>query len=197
MLEPLPEDLWLENLLWGYSRGIFPMDTPEGIGWYKPDPRGVIPLDDRFTVSRSLRSTIRKMVFEVRVDTAFESVLRGCAQREETWISEAFIRAYTALHEAGYAHSVECWRNDTLVGGLYGVALKGAFFGESMFSLERDASKVALVALVERLRAGGFTLLDTQWWTPHLAQFGAYEVSARTFSRLLKHALAQEARWTV
>lgn len=173
------------------------MDTPDGIGWYRPDPRGIIPLDDRFTVSRSLRSTLRKGLFEVRVDTAFASVMRGCAQREETWISEAFVQAYTALHEAGYAHSVECWQYDRLVGGLYGVALQGAFFGESMFSLERDASKVALVHLVERLRLGGFTLLDTQWWTPHLAQFGAYEVPAPAFSRLLAHAMKQRARWSV
>lgn len=195
MQKPLPEDLRLENLLSGYRSGIFPMDTPEGIGWYSPDPRGIIPLDDRFAVSRSLRSTLRKGVFEIRVDTAFAEVLRGCANREETWISEDFIRAYAALHDAGYAHSVECWRDGALVGGLYGVALKGAFFGESMFSRERDASKVALVALVERLRAGGFTLLDTQWWTPHLAQFGAYEVSAPTFSRLLRLAMRQESRW--
>jgi len=173
------------------------MDTPEGIGWYRPNPRGILPLDDRFTVSRSLRSTLKKGIFEVRADTAFERVLRGCAQREETWISESFIRAYTVLHEAGYAHSVECWQGERLVGGLYGVALKGAFFGESMFSLERDASKVALVTLVHALRSGGFTLLDTQWWTPHLGQFGAYEVPAHTFSRLLTHALAQNARFTL
>lgn len=180
-------------LLAAYAAGYFPMaDSRDGsIRWYSPDPRGVLPLG-AFRVSRSLRQTVRKRTYEVRFDTAFEQVIRSCAEREETWISEGIVRSYLALHRLGAAHSVEAWRKDLLAGGLYGVALGGAFFGESMFSRARDASKVALVALVERLRAHGFELLDTQFLTPHLAQFGTEEMPRADYLMLLKEAVAKE-----
>jgi leucyl/phenylalanyl-tRNA--protein transferase len=160
-----------------------------------PQRRGVLPLE-RFHVSRRLARTIRQDRFAVRVDTAFAEVLRLCAEpapdRQETWINAPIETLYLQLHELGHAHSVECWRGERLVGGLYGVALKGAFFGESMFSRETDASKVALAHLVARLRAGGFVLLDTQFLTEHLAQFGAEEISRRDYHRRLARALTVE-----
>ena len=165
------------------------------IRWYAPDPRAVIPLD-AFHVPRSLQQTIRKGIFEVTVNADFPGVIRACAERgEETWISREIERAYTELHALGLAHSVECWKEDRLAGGLYGVALGGAFFGESMFSRETDASKVALVALVERLRARGFTLLDVQYLTPHLARFGAVEIPRAEYERRLAAALALPRRF--
>lgn len=189
-------DLAPDRLLAAYTAGIFPMDDPrEGLAWYRPDPRAVIPLDARFHVSKNLAKLVRRGTFEVRYDTAFGSTMRACADRDETWISERIVEAYTALHHLGFAHSVECWAENQLVGGLYGVALRGVFFGESMFSRARDASKVALVHLVERLRKGGFVLLDTQFMTPHLATFGAYEVPAAQYETLLAEALAVRARW--
>jgi leucyl/phenylalanyl-tRNA--protein transferase len=188
-------------LLHAYAIGAFPMADPDAggqIGWYAPDPRGVIPLDG-FRVPRSLRRVVRQGRFEVRTDTAFEAVVRACAApargRETTWISSDIVAAYTALHARGAAHSVECWRGGALVGGLYGVALGGAFFGESMFHRETDASKVALVHLVDRLRAGGFALLDTQWTTDHLARFGAVEIPREVYERRLARALRLPARW--
>ena len=178
-----------------YARGIFPMADHLGrISWYAPDPRAVLE-HENLHVSRSLRATIRKGIYEVRMDTAFEAVMRCCADREETWINEAFIRAYTQLHNAGFAHSVEAWKDGKLVGGLYGVALGGAFMGESMFSSTTDASKVCLVALVKHLRARGFVLHDTQFWTPHLASLGVTEISRRTYERRLREALRLECRW--
>jgi len=189
-------------LLYAYRNGAFPMADPsEGgrIHWFAPDPRAVLPLDDRFRVSTNLQKQVRRGKFEVRVDTAFEAVIRACAApapgRESTWISEEIVEAYVALHHSGAAHSVECWRDSRLVGGLYGVAIAGAFFGESMFHRERDASKVALVHLVERLRAGGFRLLDIQFMTDHLRQFGAVEVGRAAYERLLAAALRAPARW--
>ena len=165
------------------------------IRWYAPDPRAIIPLD-AFHVPRSLRQTIRKGIFEVTVNADFPGVIRACAERgEETWISREIERAYTELHALGLAHSVECWKEERLVGGLYGAALGGAFFGESMFSRETDASKVALVALVERLQARGFTLLDVQYLTPHLARFGAVEISRAEYERRLAGALALARRF--
>jgi leucyl/phenylalanyl-tRNA--protein transferase len=161
------------------------------IRWFSPDPRGVVPLDG-FHVPARLARTLRRGDFELRVNTAFGAVMRRCAERDDTWISERIVAAYTRLHQEGYAHSVEVWRKDALVGGLYGVALGGAFFGESMFHTATDASKAALVALVERLRARRFRLLDIQWVTPHLAQFGALNIRRREYLRRLAHALEVE-----
>ncbi len=191
-----PQALTPDLLVRAYCAGFFPMaDSRRGrIRWYSPDPRAVIPLES-FHVPRSLRRTIRRGLFDVRVNTAFRAVIRACAERPETWISDEIVRAYEALHALGLAHSVETWQGERLVGGLYGVALGGAFFGESMFSRVTDASKVALVALVERLRARGFTLLDTQFLTPHLARFGAVEIPRGEYLRRLAAALRLECRF--
>ncbi len=163
------------------------------IYWYDPDPRAVIPLDNRFHVSRSLRRTIRQSKFQVRFDTAFERVMRACAEptlgREGTWIDENIIAAYTELHQLGFAHCVEIWQDKQLVGGLYGVSICGLYAGESMFSKERDASKVALVYLVEHLRKQQFCLLDTQFLTPHLSRFGAYKIPRSAYKARLAKAL--------
>lgn len=184
------EELAPGMLLSAYASGFFPMaDSRVGeIHWYSPDPRAIIPLDT-FKVSRSLRQAVKKDMFSIRVDTAFEEVMRACGERKETWISEEIVQAYVRLFDHGYAHSVESWSGERLVGGLYGVALGGAFFGESMFSRAREASKVALVHLVDRLRAKGFTLLDTQFTTPHLFQFGTMEISRDDYLSLLSHAI--------
>ncbi len=166
------------------------MAMPGGeIGWFSPDPRGVLPLES-FHTPHGLARRLRKHPFELRINTAFAEVMRGCAEREETWIDEQITQAYCALHARGLAHSVEAWSPRGLVGGLYGVALGGAFFGESMFSRETDASKVALHALVQRLRRRGYTLLDTQWSTPHLATFGGCEIPRRDYLRQLRAALS-------
>ena len=192
---PIPGDL----LLTAYAAGWFPMAVEGGeIRWFSPDPRGVLPLDELHVPSRLAR-VIRSGRFELRFDTAFADVIRACAEAERdrddpgTWISEEIVDSYVALHNAGVAHSVEAWRGDRLVGGLYGVALRGAFFGESMFHRETDASKVALIGLVERLRARGFLLLDTQWVTPHLEQFGAIEIPRDKYMARLHAALEVEA----
>ena len=175
-----------------YRHGIFPM-ADEGSGeilWFRPDPRAIIPLDG-FHISRSLARTLRRGIFEVCVDTDFEGVMRGCADRPEgTWISERFVEVYGALHRAGKAHSVEAWRDGRLVGGAYGLALGGAFMAESMFHRETDASKVALTALVARLQERGFTLLDVQYVTPHLESLGAVDITRREYERRLERALA-------
>ncbi len=183
MIEP-------ELLLRAYASGWFPMGTGRRtrIEWFSPDPRGILPLET-FRVSSRLRRTVRQGVFDVRVDTAFEDVMRACAMRDETWITPPILRSYLRLHEMGFAHSVEAWHEDRLVGGLYGVALGGAFFGESMFHTMTDASKVALVHLVERLRRQGFALLDTQWVTPHLATFGAIEIPRGDYLERLRRAV--------
>lgn len=180
-------------LLQVYSIGFFPMaSSRQGeIELYSPDPRAIIPLNG-FHVSRSLRQTLRKNIFDIRLNSAFEQVMRNCAAREETWISEEIIRLYVALHHQGYAHSVEAWHDNKLVGGLYGVSLRGAFFGESMFSLLTDASKVCLVYLVERLKQRGFTLLDTQYITEHLRRFGAIEIPRREYLHMLSEALQHD-----
>lgn len=158
------------------------------VEWFSPDPRGILPLEG-FRVSSRLRRTVRRGVFDVRADTAFEAVMRACAARDETWITPPIVRSYVRLHEMGFAHSIEAWHEGQLVGGLYGVALGGAFFGESMFHTVTDASKVALVHLVERLRRQGFVLLDTQWVTPHLATFGAIEIARGDYLERLRHAV--------
>jgi leucyl/phenylalanyl-tRNA--protein transferase len=180
-------------LLNAYASGWFPMAvTPGEIRWYSPDPRGIIPLDG-FHVPARLARTLRKTPFEIRLDSAFRDVIQGCADREDedgNWIDREIVESYCALHDRGVAHSVEVWQNGRLAGGLYGVALGGAFFGESMFHRVRDASKAALVALVEHLRRHRFVLLDTQWVTDHLLQFGAIEVPRRRYLRLLDEALA-------
>lgn len=174
-----------------------PLDKGEGpsrIGWFSPDPRGVIPLDE-FHIPHGLKRTLRKKPFEIRLNGDFSAVIAACGDREETWISGEICKAYTELHQLGFAHSVEAWQNDELVGGLYGVSLAGVFFGESMFSRATDASKVALVALVERMRTRGFTLLDTQWTNPHLEQFGCREIPRDDYMRQLNEALRIDVRF--
>jgi leucyl/phenylalanyl-tRNA---protein transferase len=186
-----PPPLDPAQLIGAYASGIFPMGMEDGtISWFSPDPRGLIPLDERFHVPHGLRRTLRRGGYEVRVNAAFPATMRGCAERETTWIDHRIYQAYVQLHYLGYAHSVETWVEGELVGGLYGVALGGVFFGESMFSRRTDASKIALVALVERLRERGFVLLDTQWTTAHLSQFGAYELGRREYLRELRRAIA-------
>jgi leucyl/phenylalanyl-tRNA--protein transferase len=180
-----------EGVELAYRHGIFPMaDERSGeVLWFRPDPRAVIPLDG-FHVSRSLARTIRRGRFEIRVDTDFEGVMRGCADRREgSWIDGRFVDVYAALHRAGKAHSVEAWREGRLVGGTYGVALGGAFMAESMFHRETDASKVALAALVSRLWERRFILLDVQYLTPHLESLGAIEIPRHEYERRLAHAL--------
>jgi leucyl/phenylalanyl-tRNA--protein transferase len=186
-------------LLRAYAAGVFPMaesaDDP-ALYWIEPDERGVLPLDD-FHVSRSLRKSVRQKKFDIRIDTAFGDVIRACAEkrpgRKDTWINSRIISLYTQLHRINCAHSVEAWAGGKLVGGLYGVKIGAAFFGESMFSRETDASKVCLVHLVARLRFGGFTLLDAQFVNNHLTQFGAIAVKKSEYHRLLEPALAGEA----
>jgi leucyl/phenylalanyl-tRNA--protein transferase len=184
-------------LVRAYREGIFPMALEEGeIGWFSPDPRGVLPLHD-FHVPDRLARVIRKGTFAITVDRDFEGVMRACAadRSEGTWISEEIIQSYLALHRLGLAHSVEVRQGSQLAGGLYGVHLGGAFFGESMFHRVTDASKVALAALVDRLVRQGFQLLDIEWVTPHLAQFGAVEISKRAYLGRLRAALAIECRF--
>lgn len=190
-----------ELLLQAYASGIFPMsddaNDPE-IYWVRPEFRGVLPLDG-LHIPRSLEKTIRRNKFEIRFDTAFADVLEACAggdiYRPTTWINTPIRNACLKLHAMGYAHSVEAWFDEQLVGGLYGVALRGAFFGESMFSHMTDASKVCLVSLVNHLKKHGFTLLDTQFSTEHLARFGVIEISAERYETLLNEALRIDARF--
>lgn len=188
-----------ELLLRAYSIGLFPMadaaDDPE-IFWVEPEMRGIIPLDE-FHVSKSLLKTIRKKPFDIRFDTAFERVVEKCAEevdnRPSTWINQTIRDLYSALHSLGHAHSVEAWEGGELVGGLYGVSLGSAFFGESMFSRRTDASKICLVHLVERLKERGFTLLDTQFTTEHLKTFGAIDVPKADYGVLLERAMEGDA----
>ena len=197
------DDLMMEItpdvLLKAYACGIFPMsesaDDP-GLFWVEPEFRGIIPLDE-FHVPKRLARTVRQGVFTVKADTAFDQVISLCAEdapdRPDTWINGRIAELYKELHRIGHCHSIECWQENTLVGGLYGVRLGGAFFGESMFSRARDASKVALVHLVKRLTIGGFALLDTQFNTAHLSQFGAIEIPKRQYEQLLDQVLIVEA----
>lgn len=188
-------------LLSAYAEGIFPMaerrDDTE-LYWVSPTERGILPLDG-FHVPRRLARTVRADTYTVTADLAFVDVMRNCAApapgRAESWINDEILRLYTALHASRHAHSIECWQNGALVGGLYGVKLGAAFFGESMFSTARDASKVALVHLVARLKRGGFSLLDTQFLTGHLAQFGAIEIPRARYLALLERAIAGDAEF--
>ena len=188
----------IDVLVSAYASGWFPMAVEgAGIRWFSPNPRGIIPLDT-FHLSRRLARVIRHGEFQIEINRDFPSVIRACAEADRkddepgTWIDEEIVDSYTALHEAGYAHSVEAWRDGALVGGLYGVSLGGAFFGESMFHRVTDASKVALAALVEHLRRREFTLLDTQWTTEHLAQFGAIDIPRRRYLELLGQAIQRD-----
>ena len=188
-------------LVSAYSSGWFPMAVDDGeIRWYSPDPRGVMPLET-FHVPSRLARVIRSHKFTVHIDRDFEAVIRACAETDRhdhdpgTWINAEILESYVELHRLGIAHSVEAWQQDRLVGGLYGVALGGAFFGESMFHHVTDASKVALASLVDRLRAREFRLLDIQWVTPHLEQFGAVEISRRRYLERLADALSVEAEF--
>ncbi len=186
-------------LLKAYAAGVFPMaetaDDP-ALYWIEPEERGIIPLDG-LVVSRSLRKAVRHQTFDIRIDTAFDAVMRSCAEksptRKETWINARILSLYGQLNRMGFAHSVESWRDGRLAGGLYGVKIGSAFFGESMFSRETDASKVALVHLVARLNFAGFTLLDTQFLNPHLERLGAVGIAKADFHKLLEPALAREA----
>ncbi|MEZ5758820.1 MAG: leucyl/phenylalanyl-tRNA--protein transferase [Emcibacteraceae bacterium] len=189
-----------ELLLSAYMQGIFPMAESadaDDVFWVDPDERGIFPLD-KFHVPKKLAKTIRAEPFDVRINTAFRDVMLKCAEptdnidRQNTWINDIILQRYCELHELGYAHSVECWQDDTLVGGLYGVSLNGAFCGESMFHTVTDASKIALVYLVARLIVGGYVLLDTQFVTDHLSQFGAIEIPRLDYRQRLKEALAVE-----
>jgi len=180
-----------ETLLNAYAQGAFPMTDRDGVTrWYTADPRGILPLD-AFHIPGTLRQTCRQGKFQIRVNSDFETTMRGCmgGREDGTWISEDLIHAYKRLHAMGFAHSVETWQNGSLVGGLYGVSLGGAFFGESMFHRARDASKVALVALVERLKQRGFELLDTQATTSHLLKFGCIEISSAEYMKRLSRAI--------
>ncbi|MCH6578302.1 MAG: leucyl/phenylalanyl-tRNA--protein transferase [Proteobacteria bacterium] len=192
-------ELTPDILLRTYAAGIFPMaESAEDptLFWVDPETRGILPLE-KFRVSRGVQRKLRRHVFEVRCDTAFEEVVRACAaktsERPTTWINEEIIRLYLGLHAMGHAHSVECWQGGELAGGLYGVCIGGAFFGESMFSRVTDASKIALAHLVARLRRGGYRLLDTQFVTSHLEQFGVTEVGRGEYQAILSSALAADA----
>ena len=199
----VPQELTPKLLLHAYAMGVFPMaDDYEdpGINWIEPRRRGIIPLEG-FHVPRSLARAIRRGGFEIRIDHGFEAVIRACAEptpgRPRTWLNETLIGLYVELARDGFAHSVEVWRDGELAGGLYGLALGGAFFGESMFSRVRDSSKIALVDLVARLRAGGFMLLDAQFLTAHLERFGAVEINRTAYLRRLRLALEQDASFPV
>lgn len=197
----MEQGLTPQLMLGAYAVGLFPMaadaqDT--ALQWYDPDPRGILPLEG-FHLPRRLQRTVLANKFEVSVNTDFPGVMKGCASpapgREETWINHEIFRLFCALHEQGYAHSVECRQNGELVGGLYGVALGGAFFGESMFSRATDASKVALVHLVARLRLCGFLVLDTQFGTEHLERFGGVEIPAQEYKTTLERAVYMLPCW--
>ncbi|MFT3689393.1 leucyl/phenylalanyl-tRNA--protein transferase [Paenirhodobacter sp.] len=185
-------------LLSGYAQGIFPMaqsrDDPE-LHWFEPRLRGILPLDG-FHVSRSLARVIRRGVFRISVNTAFRQVVEGCAARDETWINAPLFALYDALHAQGHAHALEVWSGPQLVGGVFGVTLGGAFFGESMFSRETDASKVALAYTVDRLRQGGFALFDTQYLTSHLKSLGGIEIPRAEYRQRLDAALRLRADFT-
>ena len=182
-------------LLYGYANGVFPMAESKNdanVFWVKPKMRGILPLES-LHISHSMRRFLKKNPFEIRFDCNFEATVKACADREETWINKTIFDAYITLFQNGCAHSVECYENGKLAGGLYGVSLKSAFFGESMFSRRTNASKTALFHLVEHLKNGGFTLLDTQFLTPHLASMGGIEIPQEDYLILLRAALRKDA----
>lgn len=182
-------------VLAAYTQAIFPMGNDDGsIYWYSPDPRCIIDLDD-FHASKRLMRTYRSGKFEMRVNSAWDDVIRMCAKRDSTWITDEIIRVYTELHEMGFAHSVEAFYNDKLAGGLYGVAVGGAFMGESMFHVETDASKISLVYLVERMKERNFILLDSQYMTDHLGTFSARNIPRSEYMRRLKEALNRDCHF--
>ena len=183
-------------LVAAYRSAMFPMamDSRGDIAWFSPDPRGIIPLDG-LHIPHGLKRALRKKPFEIRYDTAFPDVIDGCGERTTTWISPEIKRSYLKLHELGYSHSVECWDEDGLAGGLYGLAIGGAFFGESMFSRKPEASKIALVHLVDRLKEKGFELLDTQWSTSHLETLGCIDIPRYEYMGRLERALLVKTRF--
>lgn len=188
-------ELTPDLLLSAYQQGVFPMsetrDSPD-VFWVDPRHRGVIPIN-KFHISSSLRRSILRETFQIGVNTTFADVVRGCANREETWINDTIFELYLELHKAGFAHCVDVWKDGNLVGGVYGVTIGGAFFGESMFSTETNASKTALAYLVDRLKLAGFVLFDTQFITDHLASLGAQEIPRKSYHQQLKEALRLEA----
>lgn len=187
-----------ENLLSAYSQGIFPMARSrdsEGVDWYSAPKRGIIPIDE-FHVSRNVQRIIRQQRFEIRVDQNFREVVQLCAKRSETWINDLIINSYDILNQAGYAHSVEVFKEEELVGGLYGVALQSAFFGESMFKKEKEADKIALFYCHQILKQNGFLLWDTQFYTEHLSRFGCIEIDSEKYDILLEKALAKHAEFS-
>lgn len=187
-----PERLGAVSVLRAYRDGFFPMACGDGrLRWFSPDPRGVLPLEN-FRLPRGFRRALPRLDFTVTVNTAFGEVVAGCADRPETWIDPAIARVYAELHAQGAAHSVEVWSRGSLAGGLYGVQVGGAFFGESMFSRVSEASKLALLSLVEILRERQFGLLDIQWVTDHLEMFGAVDVRRAVYLRMLQDALVQD-----
>ncbi|MCX7560116.1 leucyl/phenylalanyl-tRNA--protein transferase [Sulfitobacter sp. F26204] len=190
-------ELTPELLLQGYGHGIFPMaehrDDPE-IFWVDPERRGILPLDG-FHISRSLAKAMRRTTCEIRVDTNFDAVVAACADRADTWINDEIFSLYSALHLRGHAHSCELWENETLVGGVYGVTLGAAFFGESMFSRRTNGSKMALAALVDRLNRAGYRLFDTQFITAHLASLGAVEIDRSLYHAQLQDAISRQAHF--
>lgn len=193
----MPETLSPETLLNGYASGVFPMaesSVDTNIFWVDPQRRGILPING-FHISRSLARTMRSSKFTIRINSAFAETVRGCADRTETWINDEIFELYQELHRLGFAHSLEVWEDETLVGGVYGVALGGAFFGESMFSRRRDASKIALAYLTDRLGRCGFTLFDTQFVTDHLISLGAQEISRDEYRKQLFAAMRVDANF--
>ncbi|MBC7515154.1 MAG: leucyl/phenylalanyl-tRNA--protein transferase [Alkalinema sp. FL-bin-369] len=190
-------DVDVRSIIENYAQGYFLMenDPDEGLGWFGSRERTLIPLDDRFRYPTSLRRVINQDRFEVRINQAFEEVVHGCADRETTWISDELKDIYFALHEAGWAHSFETWQGDQLAGAILGIVIRGAFIGESMFFRIPEGSKVAMVKLVEHLRAQDFALFDVQMMNPHLERFGAYVVQNREYERLLKAAIARQCQF--
>ena len=190
-------DVDVRSIIENYAQGYFLMenDPDEGLGWFGSRERTLIPLDDRFRYPTSLRRVINQDRFEVRINQAFEEVVHGCADRETTWISDELKDIYFALHEAGWAHSFETWQGDQLAGAILGIVIRGAFIGESMFFRIPEGSKVAMVKLVEHLRAQDFALFDVQMMNPHLERFGAYVVQNREYERLLKGAIARQCQF--
>ena len=185
-----------QDVLNGYSMGIFPMGEEDGsISWYETTPRAILPVElptSEIRIPRSLAQVIKKKEFEIKIDTAFDKVIRQCARRETTWINRLIEKAFTELHEQGYAHSIETWLGGELAGGLYGVAYKGAFFGESMFYLVSNASKVAVVKLYEILKKNKYMLLDIQMMTPHFKMMGAVDISKNDYHKILERAMSTE-----